>query len=119
MGVWGNNPWENDSAADWFSSAFAGVDLEARISTGLDDESPDRCRAAAYLLSLLGNPYVWPGDPGRLARLVDKALTRMESLASDGEYLSGYADRAGLILSIGYLVGVLQSLRNQLRTLPE
>ena len=78
-----------------------------------------RSRAAAYLLTLLGNPYVWPGDPSRLARLVDKVLVRMESLASVGEDLSGYDGSEGLPLSIGDLVGDLQSLRNKLRSMPE
>lgn len=117
MGVWGIEPWDNDTAADWYSSFFTGIDVEDRIIGGLEDENPDRSRAAAYLLSVLGRPYVWPGDPARLGQLLDRAIGRMESLAADTEYLAGYEDGERLLISIANLVSELQALRNETRDL--
>jgi hypothetical protein len=116
MGVWGYEPWENDAAADWFASVFEGIDIGDRVREGLDDENPDRSRAAAHLLLLLGNPYVWPGAPAGLAQLIDKAILRMESLASNREYLARFEDSDSLLISVGNLVGDLQTLRNSLKS---
>lgn len=115
MGAWGTDPWDNDAAADWFSSLFAGINVEGRVISGLEDENPDRSRAAAYLLSVLGRPYVWPGDPIRLGQLLDSAIERMESLAADKEYLANYEDGEALLISIANLVSELQACRNLIR----
>lgn len=37
MGAWGTEPWDNDAAADWFTSFFPGIDVDSRISAALED----------------------------------------------------------------------------------
>lgn len=89
--------------------------MEGRISSGLEDENADRSRAAAYLLTFLGRPYVWPGEPAALGKLLDRAIARMESLAADDSYLSRFDDREGLLRSVAQTVGELQLRRNEIR----
>ena len=115
MGAWGTEPWDKDAAADWFTSLFRGIDADSRISAALDDGNADVTRAAAFLLSVLGRPYTWPGEPSMLGNHLDRTISRMESLAVDKSYLAQYTGREGLLDSIANLVSDLQTRRNAIR----
>lgn len=114
MGAWGTEPWDKDAAADWFSSFFRGIDVDSRIGAALEDENADVTRAAAFLLSVLGRPYTWPGEITMLGEHLDRAISLMESLAADKAYLAQYADPERLLDSIANLVGDLQARRNEI-----
>ena len=114
MGAWGTEPWDNDAAADWFTSFFRGIDVDSRISAALEDENADVTRAVAFLLSVLGRPYTWPGEPSMLGDHLDRAISRMESLAVDKDYLAQYTDPEHLLDSIANLVSDLQTRRNEI-----
>lgn len=85
MGAWGTAPWDSDDAADWFSSFFEGVDVEARIDDAFSDEEDyDRIRAGSYMLSVLGRTYVWPGDLERLDELLERGIELLTAMISPG-----------------------------------
>lgn len=93
MGAWGVEPWDNDSAADWFNAFFVGIDVDKRMEEALrlgPDDEFDELRAACYLLEVLGRIYVWPGDISRLDEYLRTGI-RLLSEAIDpktewGEY---------------------------------
>jgi hypothetical protein len=82
MGAWDYGFDGNDTAADWFGDVFSGLDIDTHLDAALryvDDF--DRCRAAVYLLTVLGHSaYVWPGDLERLDEHVKKAAARLEAM---------------------------------------
>ncbi len=65
MGAWGFKPWENDTAADWYSDLFDDTNLREHViktlNSSVEDEH-EEIRAAAKILSDLGRIYIWPID---------------------------------------------------------
>ncbi len=85
MGAWGDKPWENDSAADFFDDLFP-ADFHDKVMAGLRSEDEDEARAAAWLVSALAHSgYIWPGDPEQMAEACHLAATRLEQLATEAE----------------------------------
>lgn len=82
MGTWGVAPWDNDEAADWFSEAFKGIDIDPKIEEALkyDYDNYDQVRAAAYLLQVLGVSYIWPGDLNRLNGHIQRAIELLKAM---------------------------------------
>lgn len=80
MGAWGTEPWASDEAASWFSQFFAGIDVDQRLEAALQRGSADEARAAAHLLVVLGDPYVWPGLLENYNTHLDRAIDRLRSL---------------------------------------
>ena len=83
MGAWGEQPWDNDTAADWFAGFFEGVDVDARIAASLANDDEDGCdeiRAACYILQTLGRVYVWPGDLDKLGEHLRAGIAHLESM---------------------------------------
>ena len=65
MGVWGTNPWDNDSAADWFGDMFESTKLAEHVERTLEsdaEECHEEIRAAAHVLALMCRTYIWPVD---------------------------------------------------------
>ncbi len=60
MGAWGFGALDNDSAADWFGGLFGETKFRDRVVAGLDSDSPEQVRAAAWVIARLGRVYVWP-----------------------------------------------------------
>jgi len=90
MGAWGDEPWGNDLAADWFASFFDGVDFDTRMTSALDDfdiDEYDRVRAASYILQVLGRVYVWPGDPDKLYAHLQRALSHLSNMVDPAHEL--------------------------------
>lgn len=78
MGAWDWGPWDNDTAHDWFIYSLAEVDK--RTEEALESKHPDKVRAAAALLILLGRTFVWPKDDDRRLYLVKLAIEKMREL---------------------------------------
>jgi hypothetical protein len=63
MGTWGNLPWDNDAAGDWFDALFGKTKLAKEVEDTLNlhvGTYHDEIRAAASLLLFLGRVYIWP-----------------------------------------------------------
>ncbi|WP_206026375.1 hypothetical protein [Roseimicrobium sp. ORNL1] len=87
MGDWGNLPWDNDSAADWFGDLFDETKLANRVEATLKldaKDSPEEVRAAAAMVLLLGHTYVWPID--KLDEHLTLAADRLEEILKLGIY---------------------------------
>jgi hypothetical protein len=86
MGHWGYLPWDNDSAADWFGDLFDETKLANRVEATLKldpKESPDKIRAAAAVVLLMGHTYVWPNE---LDQHLALASDRLEEILRLGIY---------------------------------
>jgi hypothetical protein len=88
MGAWGDQPWDNDDAADWFGELFAATKLAARVEKTLNtkdiEEYAGRIRAAAYVLLALGRVYIWPVDD--LDRHLRLAIEKLEAISKLPDY---------------------------------
>jgi hypothetical protein len=92
MGVWGNSPWDNDGAADWFDSLLARTKLAKYVEDSLKldaGSSHQEIRAAASVVFLLGRDYIWPApDLDRdLARAADplEEISRLDEVRESQE----------------------------------
>jgi hypothetical protein len=87
MGVWGDQPWDNDGAADFFGSVFP-ADFHDKVMAALrldDFDAGDwqEVWAAAWLVHALAHSgYVWPGDMRAACVL---AAERLDQLAAYDE----------------------------------
>jgi hypothetical protein len=88
MGAWGNEPWDNDDAADWFSELFEATKLASRVEKTLKkkdiEEYSGQIRAAAYIVLALGRVYVWPIDD--LQRHLRLAIEKLEAISELPDY---------------------------------
>lgn len=87
MGCWGVKPYENDGAADWFGDLWDQLPVPIKVEETLKLDIQDfheEIRAAAYVLSQLGDTYCWPvADIDRRCGL---AATRLEGLLASEIY---------------------------------
>lgn len=64
MSTHGYAPWENDSAADWLAELMDQTNIAELIRTKLEEPvtemSFEEIRAAAGMLLLIGQTYIWP-----------------------------------------------------------
>jgi hypothetical protein len=87
MGTWGNLPWENDSAADWFGDMFDKTKLaEVVEETWMRDidDSPEEVRAAAAVLLAFGHTFIWPIK--KIDEHLALAADRLEAIKQSGFY---------------------------------
>lgn len=93
MGTWGHQPWDNDGAADWFTSLFDGIDIDGHIDRAFATDDGDEIRAAGYILTVLGRPYIWPGDLERLDGHLERGIELLtEFLDEDSEFRELWED---------------------------
>ncbi|PZU94248.1 MAG: hypothetical protein DCE90_15425 [Pseudanabaena sp.] len=81
MGTWGNRPWDNDAAADWFGETMDTTQLCQKVEEALNLDIEDyyeEVRAAASILLLLGHNYVW--SVGDLDRHLELAATKLTEI---------------------------------------
>ena len=81
MGAWGVKPFENDSAADWFGDLWDEFAVPRKVeeTLRLDVQAyHEEIRAAAYILSQLGDTYIWPVND--IDRHCDLAVRRLEEI---------------------------------------
>lgn len=65
MSAWGPGAWENDTAADWLGEVIERAALAKEIDQILKLDLQDNhelIRAAASLLHVLGQPFIWPSE---------------------------------------------------------
>jgi hypothetical protein len=82
MGAWGDLPWDNDGAADWFGDLFETTKLAKRVEATLNldvEDSYEEIRAAASILLFLGRAYIWPIHD--LDRHLKLAADRLEEVS--------------------------------------
>ena len=92
MGAWGEGPYDNDTAADWLHEVFEETGFCERVIAGLATGRPDIVRAAAWVVGVLGEVYVWPID--RLDDDRAEACRALEGLLADEEWMGTWGDRA-------------------------
>jgi hypothetical protein len=77
----GIKPYENDSAADWFSDLWDEFAIPSKVEETLKldlEDNHEEIRAAAYILLQLGNTYIWPVYS--IDRHCDLAARRLEEM---------------------------------------
>ncbi|MEN7551958.1 hypothetical protein AAG747_28850 [Rapidithrix thailandica] len=90
--MWGNQPWDNDCAADWFAKTIGDSGLATRVRNTLQellaqeywDDEALLVRAASYCLLQFGHVYVWPID--ELEKDLDLAIQGLKRVLEEGEY---------------------------------
>lgn len=95
MGAWGENAYDNDSAADWFGDSDGLRAMQADVLEVLRREPEgdwdyDRIRASAWLVVQTGRAYVWEYDT--LDEALALAIKRLEHIRDDGEYVGSWVD---------------------------
>lgn len=84
VGMWGIEPWANDRAADWYDQTFEVTGLAQQVEQTLNlnlAEYVDEVRAAAHIVCLLGNKYMWPSDSRE--RCIRLALSRLRQILGE------------------------------------
>lgn len=90
MGVWGEEPWDNDSAADFFGGLWDGTPIVDRVHEALRSDDGEEVVGALWLCSELTRVYVWP--IARLDETLALAVAAADLILS-GEDDSDYLDR--------------------------
>jgi hypothetical protein len=96
MGAWGELPWDNDAAADWFGDLMDKTRLAQEVERTLKldvEDSYEEIRAAASVLLFLGRVYIWPvHDLDRHLTLAADRLeevSRVDVVAESSELVEG------------------------------
>jgi len=116
MGTWGTKPWDSDDASDWFAEFFDGVDVDSRITSGLEyDDEYGQIRAACYVLATLGRTYTWPGDFEKLHELLELGIERLEDmLEADSEFRELWEEDEEVIEAVTSELGSLRERLNEI-----
>lgn len=108
--MWGDQAWENDSAADWFATIMETTSFPEKIrnTLRLSDDAENieedvwyKIRAAAYCVIHFGIVFIWPirdlqNDISLAIAALDKML-QSEYLADDPS-LAEFVEKEKLIL---------------------
>lgn len=65
MGTWSDEPWGNDTAADWYAELMRKTKLPGQVRAALKldpEENAEVVWAAVYTLLQFGHVYVWPSE---------------------------------------------------------
>lgn len=93
MGSWGEKPYENDSAADWFGDVLTPVSerVQDLLDAPVDINLYSEYRAAAWMLTKIGRTFVYPSDKldDHLSRLHD----RLQTIRNDQAWLDCWRDQ--------------------------
>jgi hypothetical protein len=86
--MWGDQPWDNDRAADWYGVMMkkTGVPAYVRktLSEELNKDSSEVLRAAAFCVVQFGRIYVWPTD--ELRDDLKLAIAALQQVLNDDDY---------------------------------
>ena len=90
--MWGDKPWDNDRAADWFANLMHLTNFPDKIRETLlvceqediDGENSALLRAAVYCILQFCRPYIWPIDD--LNNDLDLAIKATHKILSDRSY---------------------------------
>jgi len=89
MGAWGEEPWDNDSAADWFGDLWEGTPMGERTLEALRSGEGEVMVAALWFCTQLCRVYVWPID--HLDETLDAAIAAADQLLA-GDDEDGFLD---------------------------
>jgi hypothetical protein len=78
MGAWGMDPWDNDTAADWFGDLWDGTSMVDRVLAVLRADGDEATVAALWFCSELCRVYVWPID--RYDETLDAAIAAADRI---------------------------------------
>ncbi|QNK62592.1 hypothetical protein H7F33_18970 [Pedobacter sp. PAMC26386] len=86
--MWGEHPWDNDRAPDWFGvmmdkTGLAGYVRET-LSTEINKDSAEVLRTAAFCLIQFGHIYVWPHEG--LKGDLTLGIAALQQVLTDNEY---------------------------------
>lgn len=107
MGAWGEGPFDNDSAADW----FFGLDktgLYPFIERGLNSEFYEEVRAAAWLLSQIGYNYVYNYDLRKYH--INLAINKLEKILADEKWINTWSSQTEIEKSLRVQIKDLKEL---------
>ena len=116
MGAWGVEPWDNDTAADWFGELFESLDVD-KIQRAIEDEEDyDTIRAACFVLATLGRVYVWPADRlDELKTLLDTGIEHLTSMVEPSQknldFLEQWENNPEVVESINRQIEELKARR--------
>jgi hypothetical protein len=83
VGAWGNEPWDNDQAADWFGDLWGGTPIVDRVVAALGSGDRDEMFAAMWMCTQLCRVYVWPIE--RLDETLAAAIAAGEQLLAGAD----------------------------------
>jgi hypothetical protein len=72
------DPWDNDSAADWFGDLWRDTPIVDRVLEVLRDDAGEATVAALWLCSELCRVYIWPVD--RIDETIEAAIAAAERI---------------------------------------
>ena len=84
MGMWAQEPWANDAAADWFDATFELTQLSEHVEETLNlriEQHAQQIRAAAHVISVLGENYIWPSSSR--VRCIKLAVSRLQEMVDE------------------------------------
>ncbi|MCL2091890.1 MAG: DUF4259 domain-containing protein [Micrococcales bacterium] len=108
MGAWGDEPWDNDTAADWFDSLMDDTSLRKHWRKGITADPEDEGEtvlAAAWLFVQLGRVYVWPIK--RYDKDLELTITKLRAIRDDERLSEG--DPEGWVRRIDGYIADLES----------
>lgn len=90
MGSWGERPYDNDTAADWFIGLLepAAKKIEDLLNRPVDDSHYDEYRAAAWFMTKIGRNYVYP--TAMLGDHLSKLHDRLQTIRADDDWLNSW-----------------------------
>lgn len=115
MGAWGERPYDNDTAADWFAGLLEPVakQIEDLLNLDVDESNYDEYRAAAWFITKIGRNYVYPTvNRGTHLSILHNHLSRLhdrlQTIRNDNGWLDGWRDRAKIEAEMDNLIRQLQ-----------
>jgi len=86
--MWGDQPWDNDRAADWYGVMMKKTGIPAytrkTLSEELHKDSAEVLRAAAFCVVQFGRIYVWPTE--ELRDDLKLAIEALKQVLNDDDY---------------------------------
>ena len=108
MGAWGEGPYDNDTAADWFYD-ISKKPITSLITNGLESKDYDEIRAAAYLLERVGETH-WVYPEEYREPHVNLALEKLKDILQDDEWTSNWRDVKAIKKSVKDQIKALEKL---------
>ena len=106
MGAWGEKPWDNDTAAD-FCYHIDSIPITKLIGQGLASNTEDEQRIAAWLLSSVGQHYVYPCElKDQQCKL---ALQRLEAMRN-GDWIAGWNNQQRVHKLLGEEIEAIKAI---------
>lgn len=120
MGAWGYKPFDSDDAADWGREFMekTGIRDEVRKALELDIELNDgTIRAAASVLAMLGQHYLWPTD--HKEEDLTLASQKLKEIRKDVEKHQNWSDPEEFFKEIDSEIAALEDKLENPRTIFE